>query len=333
MGNNIEISVVLSSYNGEKYIYSQLESIKNQVMQPDEVLIRDDGSIDSTVEIVRDYIKNNNLKNWQLIEGKINIGWKKSFKYLLYKSRGTYIFPCDQDDVWKMNKIDMMLRVMKENADIELLASDMELCIEVPQRDKSKSDYFDLVSILNNKRLFSIYATKKNSKSVLQKVPFGNHFFHTMRPGCVYCVRASLISDIKDFWDDTLPHDAQLWMTAAMKKGLYEYHVPLISFRRHEGTTTGREGFSKKTKIKNSNLEFKLIQLASKINYKKKFLTNNESRVLSKSLKYVKTRKHFLERKRSIGLFCKTISYIKYYFSFKTFIGDAFVVFLKNSDR
>lgn len=56
----------MSSYNGEKYIKEQLKSIQTQERPADEVLIRDDGSTDNTVEIVRQFIKAHHLENWRI---------------------------------------------------------------------------------------------------------------------------------------------------------------------------------------------------------------------------------------------------------------------------
>ena len=57
----MKTSVVMSTYNGERYIFEQLESLRKQTMKPDEVLIFDDGSSDSTVSLVSKYIQDNNI--------------------------------------------------------------------------------------------------------------------------------------------------------------------------------------------------------------------------------------------------------------------------------
>ena len=65
------VSVVMSSYNGEKYIREQLESLLMQTRKIDEVIIADDCSSDNTVAIVEDFIRKNNLKsNWRIIINK-----------------------------------------------------------------------------------------------------------------------------------------------------------------------------------------------------------------------------------------------------------------------
>ena len=73
----MKISVVLSTYNGEKYLLPQLDSLKNQTYPADEVLIFDDGSTDQTVNLIDQYISKNQLKNWKFSKNeKISDGVK-----------------------------------------------------------------------------------------------------------------------------------------------------------------------------------------------------------------------------------------------------------------
>lgn len=96
-----KICVLLSTYNGEKYIKEQIESILNQKDVIVELIIRDDGSKDNTIDIIHK-MKDSRIS---LIEGK-NIGWKKSFSELLRKApKCDYYAFADQDDVWKDNKL------------------------------------------------------------------------------------------------------------------------------------------------------------------------------------------------------------------------------------
>ena len=69
------ISLVMTTYNGLKYISEQLESIKNQTVLPDEVLIYDDRSTDGTYEYVQEYIQTNKLDKWNVVRNKENKGY------------------------------------------------------------------------------------------------------------------------------------------------------------------------------------------------------------------------------------------------------------------
>lgn len=99
-----KVAVLMSTYNGEKYLKEQIESILNQQEVEITLLIRDDGSIDNTVSIIEEYKRSN--KNIELTVGD-NIGVGNSFMQLVYNAGDYYDYYAfaDQDDVWKKNKI------------------------------------------------------------------------------------------------------------------------------------------------------------------------------------------------------------------------------------
>lgn len=89
----MKISIVLSTYNGEKYVYKLLQSLLDQTRQPDEVLIFDDKSNDDTVDIIQKFILSNNLKhNWKLEVNQENKGWRRNFMEGMWSSTGDLVF-------------------------------------------------------------------------------------------------------------------------------------------------------------------------------------------------------------------------------------------------
>ena len=80
------VSVVMATYNGEKYIYEQLESLKSQNYKIDEVVICDDCSTDNTKKIVLEFIRDNNLTWWHFIQNNENYGYAKNFINAVKKS-------------------------------------------------------------------------------------------------------------------------------------------------------------------------------------------------------------------------------------------------------
>ena len=95
----MKTSVVISTYNGEKYIIEQLDSLRKQSRPADEVIIADDCSSDHTVDIVKQYINQNKLNSWQVIVNDHNKGWRRNFMETMWNATGDLIFPCDQDDI------------------------------------------------------------------------------------------------------------------------------------------------------------------------------------------------------------------------------------------
>lgn len=96
------ISVCLATYNGEKFIRDQVESILNQLDVDDELIVSDDGSTDSTVEILKSY-PDNRIK---IYYNKNNHGVNGNFENAINHSNGDYIYLSDQDDIWLDGKID-----------------------------------------------------------------------------------------------------------------------------------------------------------------------------------------------------------------------------------
>ncbi|MDK1732058.1 glycosyltransferase family 2 protein [Dellaglioa algida] len=109
----------MATYNGEKYLKEQINSIRNQTFQEWELLIRDDGSTDHTMDIIAYYLKlDSRIK---LIEKQGNIGAKGSFFQLLRRSTAPFFMFSDQDDVWKKDKIVKSINLIKDFDDVPVL--------------------------------------------------------------------------------------------------------------------------------------------------------------------------------------------------------------------
>ena len=118
----MKISLVMATYNGAKYLNEQLDSIKNQTLKLDEVIIVDDVSTDDTSYLVEKYISNHQL-NWIFIKNEKNLGYKGNFKKGLAHASGDVIFLCDQDDIWHLDKVERMVEALKNHPEIKALAS------------------------------------------------------------------------------------------------------------------------------------------------------------------------------------------------------------------
>lgn len=96
------ISVCVATYNGEKYIEEQLDSILNNICSDDEIVVSDDGSNDNTLNILNEYrCKYPNIK---IINGPKK-GVVQNFQNAIYYAKGDFIFLSDQDDIWENNKV------------------------------------------------------------------------------------------------------------------------------------------------------------------------------------------------------------------------------------
>lgn len=112
-----KVIILLSTYNGEKFLKEQLDSLLKQDFSEWVCHIRDDGSKDKTCEIIKTYVDSYPLKFINKTTNE-NKGAAQSFLELLgttENKENTYYMFCDQDDVWNANKISLCLKKMKQN--------------------------------------------------------------------------------------------------------------------------------------------------------------------------------------------------------------------------
>lgn len=122
-----KIDILLASYNGEKYIKEQINSILNQTYKNIRLIISDDCSTDSTPKILKEYEKKDNRIELHLNEK--NMGVVKNIEYLLKKVQAPYYMLADQDDYWLPEKAEKSLEKLKDsNAD--LVFGDLEVVDE-----------------------------------------------------------------------------------------------------------------------------------------------------------------------------------------------------------
>ena len=119
----VKVSVVMTTYNGEKYLCQMLDSLRMQERKIDELLFFDFKSTDGTVCLIEDYIKRYDIREWRVVVNKKNLGWEKNFTQGINAATGDIIFPCDQDDIWHLDKVKKMTQAFEDNNDILLLTS------------------------------------------------------------------------------------------------------------------------------------------------------------------------------------------------------------------
>ncbi|WP_294304072.1 glycosyltransferase family 2 protein [uncultured Chryseobacterium sp.] len=105
----MKISICIATYNGEKFISEQIDSILKQIKNHDEIIISDDGSIDKTLEIVESF----NDKRIRIIHNRGEKGYTPNFQNALKQASGDIIFISDQDDVWLPGKYNAVIEDLK----------------------------------------------------------------------------------------------------------------------------------------------------------------------------------------------------------------------------
>lgn len=101
------VSIALCTYNGERFLRPQLDSLLAQTHRPLEILVTDDNSTDSTWSILQEYAEKSEL--FKIEQNSQNLGYVKNFEKTLERCNGSYIGFCDQDDIWLPDKVSTQL--------------------------------------------------------------------------------------------------------------------------------------------------------------------------------------------------------------------------------
>lgn len=308
----MDISVVMTTYNGEKYVIEQLDSIARQTRQPTEVLIFDDCSTDNTVNTIRSYIEEKHLDFFQLHVNEVNQGWKKNFIKAISAASGDFIFTADQDDIWMLDKIEKMTDAMIQNNHIDLLACNYEL---LNMRNEKNLEERQIV-------------TMKNSETILP-VKITPSFYVVMRPGCTYCFKKDFASRAINIWERGVAHDQLLWIYALISNSLFIYDKPLIKFRRHDGNATGFAGQLDTTRIERAESSLRKARIVEKIYKESSPKAPSDRQFIENYIRYERLRAKALNDRSVISWIKYNLKYKQYVYSLKSSLKDLYYVFQK----
>lgn len=197
------ISVCLASYNGEKYIKEQIDSILFQLDDNDELIISDDGSSDKTISIINEY----NDKRITVLQNKYH-GVVHNFENALSYAKGDYIFLSDQDDEWMPNKVEKCLCILK---DYDCVVSDCYIC--------------NGNGNITHESFFSVNGTKQ---SKIYNLLINNGYM-----GSCMAFKRCVLSVALPFPKNIPLHDLWIGNIAAFKFNIKWIPDRLIKYRRH----------------------------------------------------------------------------------------------------
>lgn len=223
------IDILLSTYNGARYLHEQIDSIINQSFTDWHLLIRDDGSTDNTVVIVDDYCQKYPRKIKKITDTFGNVDVIRSFEILLENSTADYIMFCDQDDFWLPNKIELSFNKIKQmenqyGLDIPLLV------------------HTNLKVVDENRNLIcdSFWKYSALKPEILDK----NIYYLSI----CNCVTGCTVLINKKAKEISLPFIAPIemhdvWIALHVKKyGEIDYlYIPTIEYRQHAANILGAE--------------------------------------------------------------------------------------------
>jgi glycosyltransferase involved in cell wall biosynthesis len=203
------ISIALATYNGEKYITEQLNSILPQLTEGDEIVISDDGSTDKTLEIIAGFCS-----------ARINVysnpkkGVISNFENAISHATGDVIFLCDQDDVWCPDKIAVCLSYFS-SPDVKLVVSDAYITDSA-------------LNIIDD----SFYKLMNSGGG------FAKNFIKNTFLGCCMAFRNELKNIILPFPEKIPMHDSWIGLLTQLNGKTLFIPEKLVYYRRHDQNTT-----------------------------------------------------------------------------------------------
>lgn len=217
------ITVCMATHNGEKYIKEQLDSILCQLSPVDEVVISDDGSTDSTLEIIEGY-NDSRIKIYRMTHTrkgmKSHYYVTMNFENALKQAKGDYIFLSDQDDVWYSNKVEYCLKILK---DYDMVLHNLE-CVDENLNTLHRNVY-------NNSFRYKNYLMRR-----------GKHF------GCALAFKRIMLHNILPFPSRLVIHDYWIGIIGEALGHFTFTDELLVKYRIHATNTSG------KTQVKNTML-------------------------------------------------------------------------------
>lgn len=202
------ISVCIPTFNGQKYIAQQLDSILCQLTESDEIIISDDSSQDRTIEIINNYS-----------DPRINLILNCNFKSPIFNlqnalihAKGDYIFLADQDDVWLPGKVEAMTQYLQHYnivvSDCTLIDSDGNVIAE---------------------SFFVINHSKKG---------FIHNFIKNSYLGCCIAFRKEMLRYYLPFPDTIAMHDIWIGLLSEIFGKPHFISDKFVLYRRHDANLT-----------------------------------------------------------------------------------------------
>lgn len=222
------ISVCIPTYNGEKFLKPQVDSVLSQLSQDDEIIVSDDGSSDNSIAILENY-NDQRIK----IFSNPRKGVISNIENALQHSIGEYIFLCDQDDVWVENKVSIMIKAMVES---DLVVSDCYVT------DQNLNIIYESFYKQNN--------SKTNKWLALLKNPY---------LGCCMAFNRKVLDTALPFPSKIPMHDIWIGNVAAFKFQIKFISDKLIFYRRHGNNASTASAPTKASLMKQINYRLPVI--------------------------------------------------------------------------
>lgn len=227
------ISVVLATYNGAAFLPQQLQSLQQQTLAIDELIVVDDASTDATIALLE--AAQQQWPAMKVVRNSSNQGYLRTFERGLQLATGDVIAFCDQDDIWEHRKLEVLLQAWQPEADLIFCDSYLMQADGTPI----------------GKRISNL----KNLQHYYRPEPF---IIGNVVSGHAAIIRRRLLPFILPFPEHII-HDWWIAFVAAARGGVQYVDEPLVGYRQHAGSVIGavRQGGArpkKKTRAEKNQL-------------------------------------------------------------------------------
>lgn len=258
-----KIEILLATYNGERFLKEQLDSILNQTFKDFTLIVRDDGSNDKTVEIINDYILQYPGKITLLHDKVLHRGAALSFGYLIEQSTADYIMLSDQDDVWLNNKVEITMNAMLE---LEKTHPDMPLMVFTDLKEVDNNLKIIHESFINSQKLFPEVIGSPTKILSLNVVA-----------GCTVMINGISKQYVLPVPTSKVGHDQWIAANIAHYGKIKYLSTPTILYRQHNFNAVGANNVGLKyfvNKILNPSKQLRIYtDLISNLNFKVSYLS------------------------------------------------------------
>jgi glycosyltransferase involved in cell wall biosynthesis len=223
----VKISIALCTYNGEQYLWEQLDSIARQTLLPDEVIVFDDCSSDGTIGLLTKFRETATFPV-RIHQNENNLGSTRNFEQAILLCGGDIIALCDQDDFWREDKLKRIMEAFVHHPEADYVFSDGELVDDA------------LIS-LNS----SLWEAAEFHGEISNRYAGGEQLFGFFRrqfvTGAAMAFRARLKEYIFPFPENPQwIHDGWIAVVgSAIGGGGIPLAEPLIRYRQHHGQQFG----------------------------------------------------------------------------------------------
>lgn len=223
----MKISVALCTYNGEKYLQQQIDSILNQSVAVDEIVICDDCSSDSTTSILFENVQKH-PDVFRIYINETNLKSNKNFEKAIDLSTGDFIFLSDQDDIWRLDKVEKILQLFERNPAAEGVFSNADFIDDFGNRIETNLDLWSTVNFFTS--------SPGSSTDFYQSLIYMGNFL----TGATLCLKKEAKEVLIPFQTSSnFLHDEWIALVLSKRKTLYFSGENLIHYRLHSDQQVG----------------------------------------------------------------------------------------------